>query len=206
VIETIRLTLRHAAGLEVNGNVDGRGPVCRAIADSQPDTILIDEMQSPEGALERIRECREAAPSASIVLLTIRMEHAWVGQALAAGVDACLSKAAPLTSLGTLIREIVNGNIVTALPPAEAAGTPTLPTSEQLTTREYEILVLVAQGLTNARIGKRLWVTEQTVKFHLSNVYRKLGVSNRTEASRYAHVHGVLRRPVPAPVETASAA
>ena len=47
--------------------------------------------------------------------------------------------------------------------------------------------------MTNARIGRELWVTEQTVKFHLSNVYRKLGVSNRTEASRFAHVNGLVQ-------------
>jgi DNA-binding NarL/FixJ family response regulator len=197
VIETIRLALRHAAGLKVIGKIDGRVPVGRAVAQAQPEVILVDEMQSPDSALERIRECRESAPAASIVLLTMRMEDAWIGQALAAGVDACLSKSAHLASLGTLIREIVNGNIVSALPPALAAGSPQLRDDERLTAREAEVLALVADGLTNARIGRRLWVTEQTVKFHLSNVYRKLGVSNRTEASRYAHLHGLLPRPVP---------
>lgn len=225
VIETIRLALRHAAGLKLVGRIDGRVPAGRALAESRPDVILVDEMQGPDNALDRIRECRELAPSASIVLLTMRMDDAWVGQALAAGVDACLSKSAHLASLGTLIREIVNRHIISAPPPAEAAGTPSMPGAEDLTAREYEILELVADGLTNARIGQQLWVTEQTVKFHLSNVYRKLGVANRTEASRYAHVHGLLRRPAPrlvplpqeargegdaarslAPVETVSAA
>ena len=64
---------------------------------------------------------------------------------------------------------------------------------DDLTAREREILGLVADGLTNAD-RTQLWVTEQTVKFHLSNIYRKLAVSNRTEASRYAFTHGMLRR------------
>ena len=51
------------------------------------------------------------------------------------------------------------------------------------------ILKAVARGLSNQAIGKELWVTEQTVKFHLTNIYRKLGVANRTEAARYAYVH-----------------
>jgi DNA-binding NarL/FixJ family response regulator len=197
VIETVRLALRHAAGLKVVGRIDGRVPAGRALADSRPDVILVDEMESTDSALERIRECRELAPSASILLLTMRMDDAWVGQALAAGVDACVSKSVHLPSLGTLIREIVNRNIICAPPSAEAAGSSSLPGNEELTAREYEILELVADGLTNARIGQQLWVTEQTVKFHLSNVYRKLAVANRTEASRYAHVHGLLRRPAP---------
>ena len=61
-----------------------------------------------------------------------------------------------------------------------------------LTARELEILGLVAEGASNSSIARQLWVTEQTVKFHLSNVYRKLGVANRTEASHRAHVNGLL--------------
>ena len=61
-----------------------------------------------------------------------------------------------------------------------------------LTKREVEILQLVAEGHSNSQLAKMLWVTEQTVKFHLSNIYRKLEVSNRTEASRWAQLHGLL--------------
>jgi DNA-binding NarL/FixJ family response regulator len=194
VIETIRLALRSAAGLKVIGKVDGRIGVRRPIAESQPDIVLVDEMQSSEHALERIRECREEAPASVILLLTMRMEDEWIGQAITAGADACLSKSAHLPSLGTLIREIVARNIVTALPASMSDGSLAMSGGDDLTAREREILGLVADGLTNARIGRELWVTEQTVKFHLSNIYRKLAVSNRTEASRYAFTHGMLRR------------
>ncbi len=61
-----------------------------------------------------------------------------------------------------------------------------------LTRRELEILKLVAEGHSNAALARMLWVTEQTVKFHLSNIYRKLDVTNRTEASRWAQLNGVL--------------
>jgi DNA-binding NarL/FixJ family response regulator len=63
-----------------------------------------------------------------------------------------------------------------------------------LTERELEILQLVASGATNADIARQLWITQQTVKFHVSNVYRKLDVSNRTEACHYAHVNGLVGR------------
>ena len=67
-----------------------------------------------------------------------------------------------------------------------------------------KLLKAVAEGHTNARIGRSLWVTEQTVKFHLSNIYRKLGVANRTEASRYALMNGLFGPSpvVPAPATT----
>ena len=196
VIETIRLALRNSAGLKVLGKVDGRASVRRPVADAQPDIVLVDEMQVADDALERLRECREEAPAAAILLLSMRMDDEWIARAIDAGADACLSKSTHLPALGTLIRAVVDRNIVCSLPasvpefPAGAGG-------DELTAREREILVLVADGLTNAKIGRELWVTEQTVKFHLSNVYRKLGVANRTEASRFAHVNGLIKRPAP---------
>lgn len=196
VIETIRLALRNSAGLSLLGKVDGRTLVRGPIAGAQPDIILIDEMQNQDDALERIRECREASPSSAIFMLTMRMDDKSIAAAIDAGVDACISKSTHLPALGMLIREIVDRNIVCALPPALTDGSLTGDNSD-LTGREREILALVADGLTNARIGKELWVTEQTVKFHLSNIYRKLEVSNRTEASRYAHMNGMLGRAKP---------
>ena len=62
-----------------------------------------------------------------------------------------------------------------------------------LTRREREILQLVSDGSTNGQVAKVLWVTEQTVKFHLANIFRKLDVRNRTQASRWAHAHGLVR-------------
>jgi DNA-binding NarL/FixJ family response regulator len=201
VIETIRLALRNSAGLKLLGKVDGRSHVQGPVMHAQPDIILVDEMQNPTDALDRIRECRESAPASVIFLLTMRMDDKSAAEAIDAGVDVCISKATHLPTLGTLIREIVDRNIICALPAALADGSLTGEDSD-LTAREREILALVADGLTNARIGSELWVTEQTVKFHLSNIYRKLNVSNRTEASRYAHVHGMLGRLKPRLIAT----
>jgi DNA-binding NarL/FixJ family response regulator len=64
--------------------------------------------------------------------------------------------------------------------------------ASELTPREIEILQLVAEGHSNSKLARMLWVTEQTVKFHLSNIYRKLGVANRTQASRFAYAHGLV--------------
>ena len=192
VIETIRLALRNSAGLKILGKLDGRTCCRTAIAEHQPNIVLVDEMQDSSDALGRIRECREEAPSASILLLSMRMDDEMVAGAIEAGVDACLSKSTHLPTLGLLIREVAERNIISALPPSvtevKLSGS-----ADELTAREREILGLVADGLTNARVGGELWVTEQTVKFHLSNIYRKLGVSNRTEASRFAHVNGLVR-------------
>ena len=71
-----------------------------------------------------------------------------------------------------------------------------------LTERETEILRFVASGATNAEIARELWITQQTVKFHVSNVYRKLDVGNRTEACHYAHVNGLVAPREPLAVAT----
>jgi DNA-binding CsgD family transcriptional regulator len=77
------------------------------------------------------------------------------------------------------------------------------PAHTPLTSRELETLRWVTEGHTNAWIARKLWVTEQTVKFHLSNIYRKLGVANRTEASHYAMVHRLLEEPERGPAAPA---
>jgi DNA-binding NarL/FixJ family response regulator len=66
-----------------------------------------------------------------------------------------------------------------------------------LTVRELEVLRLVAEGCTNGRVAAALSVSEQTVKFHLCNIYRKLGVGNRTEATRHAHLHALVDQSAP---------
>jgi DNA-binding NarL/FixJ family response regulator len=188
VVQAIRLALRQTAGFQVVGFFDGRGSVADALTQLQPDVVLVDDMQEGENAIARLREISEFAPEAKPLLLTMRMEQEWLDEAFRAGAQAAVSKSVHPVSLGTLLREIAHGNVVHRYEPAAAAATEN---DCPLTDRELEILRLVAEGYTNGRIARELWVTEQTVKFHLSNTYRKLGVANRTEASRYAHIHNL---------------
>ena len=192
VVQAIRLALRQTAGFQVVGFFDGRGSVRNALQELKPDVVLVDDMQEAENALARLREIAEDAPQAKSMLLTLQMESEWLEQAFEAGAQAVVSKTVHPVSLGTLLREISHGNVVHRFekrPPAVVED------DCPLTDRELEILQLVAEGHTNGRIARELWVTEQTVKFHLSNTYRKLGVANRTEASRYAHVHNLTTAP-----------
>ena len=120
----------------------------------------------------------------------------------AAGVNAVVAKSVATGSLGLLIREVAAGNIFHASP--RLAAQRRRPRGRDAHERELEILRRVAGGASNGRIATDLWVTEQTVKFHLSNVYRKLGVSNRTQASHYAHVHGLLEPVASGPLPVAA--
>jgi DNA-binding NarL/FixJ family response regulator len=188
VVQAIRLALRQTAGFQVVGFFDGRGSVRNALQELKPDVVLVDDMQETDNALARLREIAEDAPQAKAMLLTLQMDSDWLEQAFEAGAQAVVSKTVHPVSLGTLLREISHGNVVHRFERRPAA---VVEDDCPLTDRELEILKLVAEGHTNGRIARELWVTEQTVKFHLSNTYRKLGVANRTEASRYAHLHNL---------------
>jgi DNA-binding NarL/FixJ family response regulator len=188
VVQAIRLALRQTAGFQVVGFFDGRGSVRNALQELKPDVVLVDDMQEADNALARLREIAEDAPQAKSMLLTLQMDPDWLEQAFEAGAQAVVSKTVHPVSLGTLLREISAGNVVHRFEKRPVAA---VQEDCPLTDRELEILKLVAEGHTNGRIARELWVTEQTVKFHLSNTYRKLGVANRTEASRYAHLHNL---------------
>jgi DNA-binding NarL/FixJ family response regulator len=196
VAHSIRLALKQTAGFQVAGVIDGRLSVRDALRELRPDVVLVDDMHDPRAAesretdhaLARLREAAEHLPAAQRLLLTLRMNDAWMNQVFEAGAHAVLSKSMHPVSLGTMLREVVRGNVVHRFERRPAAATADCP----LTLREREILALVAEGATNGQIARMLWVTEQTVKFHLSNTYRKLGVANRTEASHYAHVNNLV--------------
>jgi DNA-binding NarL/FixJ family response regulator len=187
VAHAIRVALSQMVGFKLVGFVDGRRSVRLRLTELQPDVILVDDMKRGEDALERLREATELAPDAKTLLLTLRMEDAWLDQAFAAGADAVLSKTIHPIALGTLLRETLHGNVIHRYRRARVMADDC-----PLTSREIEILRLAAQGQTNGRIAADLCITEQTVKFHLSNTYRKLGVANRTEASHYAYVNDLV--------------
>lgn len=190
VAHALRLALRHTACFEIVGSVDGRHPVAEALEAHTPDVVLVDDMSDPELALARLREAAEHVPGAQRLLLASAMDEERLVEIFDAGAQTVLSKAMHPVALGTLLREVVRGNVVHRF-----ERRPVKDSVEcSLTHREREILGLAAEGHTNGQIARALWVTEQTVKFHLSNTYRKLGVANRTEASRYALVHDLVPR------------
>ena len=189
--EAVRRALRYAPSCRVIGWVhstrDCRGPIGAA----RPDVIVLEGAGDTAAMLTRAREIRSVLADAKIVLLTDRMEPETLSSLASAGVDAAVAKCASPASVGMLVREVAAGNVFHFAPAGSSAQMPA-PAAKCLTARELEILRLAAAGLSNGRIARELWVTEQTVKFHLSNVYRKLGLANRTEAAHYAHLHGLV--------------
>ena len=208
IVGAIRTGLRDSAAFQLLGYVDPRKTTAGRIIQAGAEVVLVDEGGDSEAAIALMQRLREQDENIKVIVLALRMEGEWFERAFAAGANAAMSKAIHPAALATLIRETVAGHIVhspaslhsTRRPPV-AVGTehPTL------TDRESEILRLVASGTTNAEIARQLWITQQTVKFHVSNVYRKLNVANRTEACHYAHVNGLISPTEPLPSGARSA-
>jgi DNA-binding NarL/FixJ family response regulator len=183
--------------VEVVGKATRHEDALELIATERPD-IFVAEIAGDGGiddGIACLRRARQLQPALLPVVLSSVDDQESVDAALAAGAAAYVIKRAHADDVAAAIRQSFDPSIflrgttdVPARPPLEQEN------ASGLTRRELEILNLVAEGLSNAELAKKLWITEQTVKFHLSNVYRKLEVSNRTEASRWAHVHGVLSR------------
>jgi DNA-binding NarL/FixJ family response regulator len=120
-----------------------------------------------------------------------------VDQCLNGGAHAYVVKTVHPVDLSVAIRQAVAPTVFLFAQPSRnrsngaGSGNKSLPT---LTSRELEVLRLVAEGLPNAQVARQLWISEPTVKYHLSRTYEKLGVSNRTGAARWAERHGLLDR------------
>ena len=110
--------------------------------------------------------------------------------ALARGASGYIAKSIDPADLPYALRVLAEAEAPRAVPFGIGDDADVL-ASSGLTERELTILRAVARGLPNRAIAKELWVSEQTVKFHLTNAYRKLGVSNRTEAARWVYEHGL---------------
>jgi DNA-binding NarL/FixJ family response regulator len=158
--------------------------------------ILVAEPAA--GGIACIREACGRVPGLKAIALASSDDPTQVQAAFAAGAVAYVVKTAHSDDVGVAIRQTFSPSLfLPGVAPAPAANGAAVaadahPAVEMLTKREREILQLVAEGHSNSQLARMLWVTEQTVKFHLSNIYRKLDVANRTEASRWAQLHGLL--------------
>jgi DNA-binding NarL/FixJ family response regulator len=187
--------LDHQPDLRVVGQA-GNGEEAVALArDLQPDVVLMDIAMPRLNGLEATRQILKECPHCQVLVLTAHQEESCIIQLLQAGAAGYLPKTVGLDDLLAAVRAVARGESV--LPPAIAAvvvrhvaGRPAEPQAEALTEREFQVLRLAAQGLTNYDIAQRLYISVRTVEAHLTHIYGKLGVGSRTEAVVHAMRQG----------------
>jgi DNA-binding NarL/FixJ family response regulator len=159
-------------------------------------TLEIDSLPGEPDGFAVLRQARTTVEELRTIVLSRNHEPRYVDAALAAGASAYIIKTAHPDDVASAVRQAFDHSVyLPGMSESTRAEEPQARARELpggLTRRELEILKLVAEGHSNAALARMLWVTEQTVKFHLSNVYRKLEVANRTEASRWAQMNGLL--------------
>ncbi|KUN59403.1 LuxR family transcriptional regulator [Streptomyces canus] len=162
----------------------------------RPDVVLMDlRMPGTDGTTATAR-IRQEHPGIRVLVLTTYEGDADILPAIEAGATGYLLKDTPIGTLTDAIRAAARGETVLAPPVAARLVTHLqAPAGEQLTPREVQVLGLVARGLSNAEIGRQLYIGEATVKTHLLRTFVKLGVNDRTAAVTVALSRGVLTSP-----------
>jgi DNA-binding NarL/FixJ family response regulator len=204
-------------GITVVGTAaDGKEAIDQVLT-TRPDVVLLDVRMPVMDGVEAVAVLRRRAPASRVVMLTTFDDEEYVVAALKAGASGYLLKNLPAGQLAGAVRlahagvaqfdTSVTGHLAAALSAAPssapssalsaagaapAGGPGPIPSATELTAREIDILRLVAAGSTNREIAARLYVSEGTVKNHMSRILTRLGLRDRTQAALYAKDHGLL--------------
>jgi DNA-binding NarL/FixJ family response regulator len=190
VLEAVARALEKAEDFSVVATTDSGAKVADLIARHRPDIVVMDLRMPGVDGLQALDQIRARDKSIKVVILSASDSQAEIQAALSRGADGFILKSVNPIDLPSALRQIHEG---TVFHPGMAATAPAASAADAagLTDREVTLVRALARGLSNKQISKELWITEQTVKFHLSNIYRKLDVSNRTGAVRWAHENGL---------------
>jgi DNA-binding NarL/FixJ family response regulator len=189
ILQGLRRTLEACEDIDVVGEARTGDEVVPLVERRRPDVVLLDMRMPGLASAECIRLIKESQPQVKTIVLSASEDRPTIESAIQAGASAYVLKSVSALDIPSLVRQVAAGYTLFHTPPDDAEH----PAGEgpELTAREATILAAVAGGKTTKAISAELWVTEHTVKFHLTNIYRKLGVSNRSGAVRYAFEHGL---------------
>ena len=185
-----------AIGITTSGRATSAEEAVQLVTQHRPNLFIagIDRGPHVAAVLSCVRVARERVPELQVIVWSKVDDPEAVREAFASGAAVYLLKTARPEDIQLAIRQTSARSFYLAddLSVGNRAARAREEASSILTRREIEILQLLARGHSNAQLAQMLWVTEDTVKFHLSNIYQKLDVANRTEASRWAHLHGLI--------------
>jgi NarL family two-component system response regulator LiaR len=193
IIAGMRRTIEHVDDMEVVGEARSGPELMQLIERRRPNLVLMDLRMPGIDGTEAIERIRRRWPEVKTVVLSACDDRPTIDAALQAGASAYVLKSAHAVDIASVLRQASSGAVLHAptISQPEAATEPSAQGTVELTRRERSILAAVASGMTTAAISQDLWISEHTIKFHLTNIYRKLGVSNRAGAVRYALEHDI---------------
>ncbi len=192
IVAGLRRTIEDVADVTLVGEARTAVELLELVQHRRPDVVVMDLRMPGMSGDEVLRTIRRDHPATKVVVLSACDERATIDRVLSAGAGAYVLKSAHTIDVAAVIRQVAAGEVVHPhLPEPSPAVTPLGARRSGLTGRERSILEAVSTGMTTAAISRELWVSEHTIKFHLTNIYRKLGVANRAGAVRYALEQGI---------------
>jgi two-component system, NarL family, response regulator NreC len=187
--------------IEIVGEAETGEEALACVRASRPDIVLMDIQMPGMSGIEATRRIKEATPETAVLALTMHEDDQYFFEMLRAGASGYVPKRAAPDELVTAIRTVSRGNVflyptlatrlvLDYLQRLDSGGDPPLPDS--LTPREHEVLVLIAQGLTNGEIADRLVISAKTVDRHRDNIMEKLNLHSRVDLVKYAIKKGLI--------------
>jgi DNA-binding NarL/FixJ family response regulator len=196
MLHGIRDALLHSGAVDVVGLAHSGAEVVPLIEQHGPDVVLLDHHMPGVDGITCLHEIKRRWPTLKVVMLSASEDPKQIAEALSAGASAYIGKRINPRDLASALRQVVAGVVYQRsehdADPVPAAAVAPAAADGGLTPREQMILEAVARGLSTKVISRELWISEKTVKFHLTNIYRKLNVHNRTGAMRHAIEHNLL--------------
>lgn len=196
----VRSFLETQPWIMIIGEAENGADACAMVTEHAPDVVLLDLLMPGTPGIEAARQIKSISPNTQIIALTSSEEEEHILEAISAGASAYVLKNVGPRELIGVIRRVAEGEVV--IEPRIAAlmvramqkpePQPAITPATNLTVREIEVLRLIAGGLTNSEIAGRLFLSDKTVKTHVSNILSKLQLVDRTQAAIFAWREGLI--------------
>ncbi len=195
MLEAVRVSLEQDGDFKVVAATPEATKILPLLAEVLPDVVVLDVRMPQLDGITCLKRIRASYPEVVVVMLSASEDPSIIQQAMENGARAFVLKHIDPRDLGAVIRQAIVGAVfqsASVFADASAAKA----AEAGLTAKEREVLNLLSAGLSNREMAKELWLSQQTVKFHLSNMYRKLDVKSRTAAIQAAQVRGLISNPL----------
>ena len=201
MLAAVRTALEEERDIEIVGETQQGPQLLPLVGRTSPDIVLLDLHMPGMDGLRCLELLRERHPMVKTIVLTGSDDPGAVDAVFARGAVAFVQKTVDPGDLAAVIRQALAGNVHYAA----GYGAALAPHREwDLTEREVEILNALAAGRSNKQMAQELWLSAHTIKYHLTNIYRKLDVGGRTEAVHKAYEHGLIENRALRPVVTSA--